>query len=70
MPKLEGPATKIYNYVPGAIWGDKEKKKKKQKQRGGRGRKETGWGVGASGGQREREQVLTGKNHAVSGQQI
>ena len=29
MPQLEGPATKIYNYVPGGIWGDKAEKKKK-----------------------------------------
>ena len=27
MPQLEGPTTKIYNYVPGGIWGDKEEKK-------------------------------------------
>ena len=29
MPQLEGPATKIYNYVPGGIWGDKAEKKKR-----------------------------------------
>ena len=29
MPQLEGPATKIYNYVPGGIWGDKAEKEKK-----------------------------------------
>ena len=29
MPQLEGPATKIYNYVPGGIWGDKSGKKKR-----------------------------------------
>ena len=28
MPQLEGPATKIYNYVPEEIWGDKAEKKK------------------------------------------
>ena len=27
MPQLEGPATKIYNYVPEGIWGDKAEKK-------------------------------------------
>ena len=27
IPQLEGPATKIYNYVPGGIWGDKAEKK-------------------------------------------
>ena len=33
MPQLEGPATKIYNYVLGGIWGDKaEKKNKTQEQ--------------------------------------
>ena len=31
MPQLEGPATKIYNYVPGGIWGGKAEKKKKRK---------------------------------------
>ena len=30
MPQLEGPTTKIYNYVPG---GFEEKKKKKKKER-------------------------------------
>ena len=30
MPQLEGPATKIYNYVPGGIWGDKAEKTKKK----------------------------------------
>ena len=29
MPQLEGPATKIYNYVPGRTWGDKAEKNKK-----------------------------------------
>ena len=29
MPQLEGPATKIYNYVPGGIWGEKVEKKKR-----------------------------------------
>ena len=28
MPQLEGPATKIYNNVPGGIWGDKAEKTK------------------------------------------
>ena len=23
MPQVEGPATRIYNHVPGGIWGDK-----------------------------------------------
>ena len=32
MPQLEGPATKIYNYVPGGIWGDKAEKKKERKK--------------------------------------
>ena len=27
MPQLEGPATKIYNYGPGGVWGDKAEKK-------------------------------------------
>ena len=26
MPQLEGPTTKIYNYVPRVIWGDKAEK--------------------------------------------
>ena len=30
MPQLEGPATKIYNYVPGGIWGYKAEKKQKE----------------------------------------
>ena len=32
VPQLEGPATKIYNYVPGGIWGDKAEKKKRKKK--------------------------------------
>ena len=30
MPQLEGSATKIYNYAPGGIWGDKAEKKKRE----------------------------------------
>ena len=30
MPQLEGPATKIYNYVPGGFGEIKQKKKKKR----------------------------------------
>ena len=30
MPQLEGPATKIYNYVPGGIWGEKAEEEKKE----------------------------------------
>ena len=29
IPQLEGPATKIYNCVRGAVWGDKAEKKKR-----------------------------------------
>ena len=28
MPQLEGLTTKIYNYVPGGIWGEKAEKKR------------------------------------------
>ena len=28
MPELEGPTTKIYNYVLGGIWGEKAERKK------------------------------------------
>ena len=28
LPQLEGPAAKIYNYVPGGTWGDKAEEKK------------------------------------------
>ena len=28
MPQLEGPTTRMYNYVLGGIWGEKAKKKK------------------------------------------
>ena len=28
MPQLEGSTTKIYNYVPGGLWGEKGKKKR------------------------------------------
>ena len=31
MPQLEGPATKIYNYVPGGFGEIKQEKKKKKK---------------------------------------
>ena len=27
LPQLKGPAAKIYNYVPGGIWGDEAEKK-------------------------------------------
>ena len=33
MPQLEGPATKIYDYVAGGIWGDKAEKKERKKER-------------------------------------
>ena len=31
VPQLEGPTTKIYNYVLGAVWGEKAEKKKREK---------------------------------------
>ena len=30
MPQLDRPTTKIYNYVPGGIWGNKKAGKKKK----------------------------------------
>ena len=33
MPQLEGPATKIYNYVPGGFGEIKQEKKKKRKEK-------------------------------------
>ena len=32
MPQLEGPTTKIYNYVLGEFWEKKQKEKKKDWQ--------------------------------------
>ena len=32
MPQLEGPATKIYNYVSWGIGGDKAEKKERKKK--------------------------------------
>ena len=32
MPQLEGPTTKIYNYVLGGIWGEKAEKKEEDWQ--------------------------------------
>ena len=43
MPQLEGPTTKIYNYVLG-VWGRKSRKKEKRR----------GWG-GKEGGRKEME---------------
>ena len=32
MPQLEGPAARIYNYIPEGIWGDRAEKEKKKWQ--------------------------------------